>query len=469
MIIAASFFLSYYPRTKFAATTPVELNATLRATYAPSVLYDISNHLSKASNIVLKSASALLKSASTLCKLHNIIIVLAAVSSVTASPGSYWDRTSDAVVDIAFSFRNEITPDTNLTEYCGDKSSGQNMWFTENQCSIASVDMTYIIKDTTIIKDAKKGEVIALDCEAIECPKPKVPDCYVYPGQCEPDEWCMLNQQQVWIAGGAGGGSPFGVKPFCEEFFKDSTISGTAEAYYQFKKSQDGFDDITELQAQNIWNSAKFSCGGIDGKAHGITWVQSLDPTTNVDYAKGSRGRCVKYRAESQSCIPRLTGGLEYALPKMESGKQFKRPLLCDPNKNLQCTGPEFEPLPSTCVTERPKDICYLGPWWNSTSCPRSETPIEGGLDYYTLLKSVKSFLLLFPSDSSHPSICEFWDRDTGLGNAAWEARKDGYSIIKDLWPAHLGGKFASPGLPAFDEWESGFEITKGEYSSCYF
>lgn len=427
------------------------------------------------------------------------VLLVAATSTVEASPMQYWKRAQDAVLshrDAIHAMRiqkvagdkdpeqwgefqasefdhtawnrpdqglNAIVPpltaDTNVAEWCGVEANGQHQWFTENKCSKASTDMTYVDTHNNI-REAKKGEVINMACDGVLCPAPKAPDCYVTPGICASDEWCMLNQQEVWDAAGAGGGNSIVQLDFCKDFFNSSEWStNSAEDYH--KMLQTNVDkNMTHVELETaikLFNSAADRCSGTDGMAYGVA------VTDEVDYMKGARGRCVKYRQEGQSCVPQFADFIDSSkkslLPKMESGKQFKRPLLCDTTRGLQCTGSDFDVMPSTCVAERPKDVCFLGPWWDSTVCPRSETKAKGGLDYETTLNTVRSFLLLFPGDVGAASDCSYWDKSIKLGQATYDARVDGYAIVSALWPAHLGGKFASPGLPSFEQFEKGFVL----------
>lgn len=273
----------------------------------------------------------------------------------------------------------------------------------------------------------------------------------------------MLNQQQVWTAAaGSEGGTSNAEVDFCATFFNSTEWDvNSVDAYFVYLTNKEKYQTVTRETAQELYESSFKRCGGNDGMAYGVTWDDK-----SVDYAKGSRGRCVKYRQENESCVPQYTSTLSL-LPKMEDGKQFERPLLCDLNQDLVCTGPNFDVLPSTCVKERPRDTCYLGPWWDSTICPRTETTATGGMDYEMTLDTVRSFLLLFPGDVSAPSQCEYWDVNTKLGQATKEARKDAYGIVKALWPSHLGGKFENPGLPPFDAFEANFFLPEVSRADC--
>lgn len=87
-----------------------------------------------------------------------------------------------------------------------------------------------------------------------------------------------------------------------------------------------------------------------------------------------ARGRCVRYRQEQESCRPFLGGSRpgdkrrsaldpQYPVDPV-TGRPPRRPMLCAPG--LVCTG-DTEPVPYTCVKERPPDVCYQVLAWR---CP---------------------------------------------------------------------------------------------------
>jgi len=253
---------------------------------------------------------------------------------------------------------NTLSADTDLNEWCGDKTSGQRMWFTENKCSLASFNMTYLDSNNNV-RQAKEGEVIAMECDGVLCPQPAVPDCYETPGICSSDQFCMLNQQEVWwTAAGIGGNTALTQFGFCSEF-----KAASPEEYYQqlLSTTFHGSSNSTVLtleQATALYNSGVERCGGSDGFASGY----AIKDLSGLKTWKGARGRCVTYRKLGESCISEFVDVLDDGsgtgmLPKMMNGKQYKRPLLC--GKGLKCTGSDFDVLPSTCVEERPADVCY--------------------------------------------------------------------------------------------------------------
>ena len=87
-------------------------------------------------------------------------------------------------------------------------------------------------------------------------------------------------------------------------------------------------------------------------------------------------------------------------------------------------------------------------------------------MDYEVALNTVKSFLLLFPSDQAGASQCHYWDTTKPLGQAAYNARVDSYAIVAALWPNHLGGEFAA-GLPSFDQFEKEFALPHVSRDVC--
>ncbi len=74
------------------------------------------------------------------------------------------------------------------------------MWFTQGGCSLASRDITYADTsgDVTVIRTAKKGELIKLTCDDVYCPIPPQVDCYEQPGICASDEWCLIDIHERW-------------------------------------------------------------------------------------------------------------------------------------------------------------------------------------------------------------------------------------------------------------------------------
>merc|ERR1711988_933624 len=192
------------------------------------------------------------------------------------------------------------------------------------------------------------------------------------------------------------------------------------------------------------------------GATAGYMLVDDLADSSGYRTWMPSRGKCVKYRQEGQSCIQTQsrTGSFKGTFirrasvvgDKFAGGGSMDRPLACAPG--LVCTGPDYDVLPSTCVKERPADLCYAGPWWISTACPRTAmakdfqqngSAVAGGMNRSWALKSLRSFLLLYPGEVLAPWDCEFWT-DEHVQNAM----STGYSIAEALWPHHVVGPYPS-------------------------
>merc|ERR1712151_1375126 len=127
----------------------------------------------------------------------------------------------------------------------------------------------------------------------------------------------------------------------------------------------------------------------------------------------------------------------EYAL-----GGSLDRPLACAPG--LVCTGPDFDVLPSTCVKERPADLCFYGPWWDSSRCPRAphvNVPLaamrRGGMSREWAIEALRSALLLYPAEVTGSFECKFWS-DPHVEFA----RKQLYDIVQALWPTNVVGAY---------------------------
>ena len=156
---------------------------------------------------------------------------------------------------------------------------------------------------------------------------------------------------------------------------------------------------------------------------------------------KPSHGRCVKYRQEGQS--PRHPRTLRQRLHTAAAdggwadGGTMERPLACAPG--LVCTGPGFGVLPSTCVKERPQDVCFAGPWWDSSRCPCTTMKVPG-MSREWALESLRTAFLVFPSEVASAMSCKYW---TGpMSRFAAEVRKVTHNIFRALWPSHLVGEY---------------------------
>lgn len=359
---------------------------------------------------------------------------------VAASPGHYRQFWPGAVVDhwataqmeransvrmgpLLFERHND---GNNGSIDCGTQVDGQPMWFTQGGCSIASQNMTYADTsgDAPVMRTVSKGDMIKMTCDDVFCPIPARIDCYEQPGTCAADEWCMIDIHEKWG---------------------------------RWAMNRDG----TTPQSEYCYEVAKIAANSTD-KAFLASYQEMCVDRTLGDYGisigakleawKPARGTCVKYRTAEQSCISNPLEfnafeedfGLSYKL--QENGWPFPRPLVCGPG--LTCTGAEFEVSPSTCVTQRPMNKCFAGPWWDSTQCPRTEPNApKGGLSKELAIEAFRRVILLFPGEVASPGDCAFWDRKSKVGARVLDTQHKFYNIAAALWPTHL---FDS--IPSFDE-----------------
>lgn len=214
---------------------------------------------------------------------------------------------------------------------------------------------------------------------------------------------------------------------------------------------------VEESQVQDLYESRDAMCQSSKvGVASGYELVDGLAGTTGYKTWMPSRGKCVRFRQEGESCIPTetATGPFNHTFIRRVQkksgdyalGGSMDRPLACAPG--LVCTGADFDVLPSTCVKARPQDLCYAGPWWDSTECPRTNrTAPRRGLDSDLAKRALQIALLLYPGEVQAPSSCAFW------GDQHVEAvRRQGYKIFKALWPEKHVGSY-----PTYAEVEKDF------------
>lgn len=207
--------------------------------------------------------------------------------------------------------------------------------------------------------------------------------------------------------------------------------------------------DLPESQLKNLQESRDAICQSNKvGVASGYDLVDGLADTRGFKTWVPSRGKCVRYRQEGESCIPTETavGPFNHTFIRRVQAKSgayalggsLNRPLACAPG--LVCTGPDFDVLPSTCVKARPQDLCYAGPWWNSTECPRTNKSAPGrGLDANLAKRVLQVSLLLYPGEVQASNNCDFWH------DAHVEAvRRNGYNIFRALWPEKYVGRYPS-------------------------
>ena len=128
------------------------------------------------------------------------------------------------------------------------------------------------------------------------------------------------------------------------------------------------------------------------------------------------RGRCERFRGEEESCNAQLAFSSAAAAafaPQYVIGTDGRppRPLVCGPG--LACTG-DFGPLPHTCVRARPPDVCYQGPWWDSSSWCKvgsvAGNAYTGGLPREELEAIAPALLIQLPTEIFHnPESLVFW------------------------------------------------------------
>mmetsp|Transcript_74098 Transcript_74098/g.131021 ORF Transcript_74098/g.131021 Transcript_74098/m.131021 type:complete len:652 (+) Transcript_74098:49-2004(+) len=351
---------------------------------------------------------------------------------------------------------------------CGDPNNpifqGQKMWFTAAGCSIASEDLWYVDEaDNNELVYQHKGGFARMQCDDVLCPIPPVPDCYYDAGNCAADEWCWTDEHEKWgdwaqATGQTSAAVPNGFTPnqdLCDDYYKSYLI-----------KIQTA--DSNEIKTLNT--SLQLYC------PYNISEV----PSTGVflDHLwKPVRGQCVAYRQLGQSCTTAFNAEpfseeFQQNYVFAEDGNSFERPLLCDP-KQLACTGPDFKVLPSTCVKIRPADICFMGPWWDSSDCPATMTrqginptmtgamslaqttekvnapccALSSGLTYSILVDALLSMAMLYPTEYASCGSCDFWDVSTRHGTYQLNVREMNYNIAKALWPKHVFGGRDIPSL----------------------
>lgn len=302
---------------------------------------------------------------------------------------------------------------------CPPKIPGQKMYFAgPDACSIASANMMYLAHDGHI-KRAVKGEIIEMNCDDVMCPIPVIPDCYMSPGICKADEWCWIMQHEKW---GAWAMAPlpdgtFGHTPdmgYCSNY-----IPAYEKAYAKAMEKNE------EMKLKELNKSLEILC-----PSSAQTFDNAWRPI---------RGQCLPYRQEQQSCFqqqdlaPAFTGALGPRYKLDDKGFPMERPLACAPD--LVCTAPNFNVLPSTCVQKRPQNICYYGPWWDSSDCPRDHMKGKPGLTYDLVVQAMISAAMLYPGEIAWTGNCSYWDRTSEIGKSVLRVREQIYKIAVELWP----------------------------------
>lgn len=310
-------------------------------------------------------------------------------------------------------------------------AAGQ-MWYANPftfGCSKASMPLTYVHDGQ--VHTAAKGDLVKMTCDNWQCPVPQVVDCHHDRSACGADEWCMVITHEKW------GGWAMGRNGHTPHFTR------CGQEYYDQIAAVETQGNVNNITVEALKATRDAICGSSTvGVANGI----QLYGMKEHELWKPSRGRCVKYRQEGQSCVPTLstTGHFANAFVRRAptktgnypNGGTMERPLACAPD--LVCTGPSFEILPSTCVKARPRDVCYSGPWWDSSRCPRTSLT-KPGLNREWAIESLQTAFLLFPGEVASALHCKYW---TGpLATFTERVRNVTYYIFEALWPDHLVGR----------------------------
>ncbi|CAE7382571.1 KHSRP [Symbiodinium natans] len=383
----------------------------------------------------------------------SLLPVFALLATCLASPSEYWALASPAVRKArdlqgleasralggrTLSAAENGTDESDSESFpprCGrEKYNGAagHMYYANpftTACSKASMDLVYADGDR--VRVARKGDLIKMHCDNWECPIPPVVDCYFDRNACAADEWCMVITHEKWGAWATGKGGHTPNFELC------------GEQYYADIEAIAARDNDGNVTVEALKLTRDRICGSSTvGVANGI----QLEGYAEHQLWKPSHGRCVKYRLEGQSCIPTLATHGRFAnafvrraqtraAAPYPHGGTMERPLACAPG--LVCTGPDFDVLPSTCVQERPRDVCYAGPWWDSSRCPRTSMQAPG-LNRQWAVESLQTAFLMFPGEVASAMHCKYW---TGpLAPFTKEVRKVTHNIFKALWPSHLIG-----------------------------
>merc|ERR1712078_806382 len=135
-----------------------------------------------------------------------------------------------------------------------------------------------------------------MHCDNWECPIPPVPNCYLDRDVCDnATEWCMVETHEKWgqWAMGQNGATPeFGVEERCGQHYDDLINKSAEELNLDASK-------VDELRSSRnaICNSTRV------GVTAGMQLTDQLADSSGYRTWMPSRGKCVKYRQEGQSCI----------------------------------------------------------------------------------------------------------------------------------------------------------------------
>lgn len=278
----------------------------------------------------------------------------------------------------------------------GTTTTKQCFGFTSGGKSIAQTTFEYYVSGESTLALANQGDVIELGCASVICPMPPVRDCFFDSSVCSSAEWCMVDTETMWGPWAMGNGG--------------QTPGANGRAGLQCSQAQE--------YGMEYWFDTVCS--------RNTSW----GPWTSM------RGRCVPYRKEEESCREELSispYGPLYSV-SADQGKLMTRPLLCRPD--LICTG-DAEPTPHTCVKRRPPNVCFIGPWWDSTSWCKvgAEDTVGGryetGLPKDVLMDAAQGILLQIPQEHMVATEANFWY--SAEGNRSRDLIQ---GIVETLWPA---------------------------------
>lgn len=283
-----------------------------------------------------------------------------------------------------------------ITFAAAEATVNQCFGFTKNGMSIARDTFEYYDQTNDTLSLATQGSLVSLQCASVMCPMPETKDCFYDNSLCDSeDEWCLVDTQTMWgpWAQNQNGNTP-------------------------------GANGRAGLQCSQA-------------KEYGMEWWFDTVCSRNTSWGpwQSMRGRCVRYRKEGESCLEALDTepyGPLYPVRK-DNGKSFGRAMLCHPD--LICTG-DVEPTPHTCVKRRPPNVCYLGPWWDSSSWCKvgaSDTvggEYETGLPREVLEDAAQGLLLQLPQEHMVATEANFWYSSEGN-----RSRETIQRIVETLWP----------------------------------
>ena len=406
-----------------------------------------------------------------------------------------------------------LTGSSDGSKQCPHVAAGK-MWFMNGNsgCRVASGDITYVDINTEI-QYARAHEVIHPlnePGEAVYYPPPPRTDCYFYQDACGPEEFCMVQMHEKW---GPWAATPQGLP----------ANTDCNDALFSFTEADLTNAEPLQVEALEESILTDY-CGGVVPDSGYTSSMNAVGPGGAGSGGgpfpspwKPAQGVCVKYRDAQQSCKPSLKGSgnfysdsfIALADATKTSTPSLDRPLTCGPGlvctgddaalpstcvarppeggegnafsggiqigarleqqscsdshpcaEGLTCTGADFEVLPHTCVEARPRDVCFAGPWWDSSRCPRTSVDAPcGGISAAMAHEALLSALLLAPGEVVYPGRCGYW---TGP-SAGWNERLDRvrrqiYDVFAALWPAPNPARGLAP-MPPFASLEASFYL----------